>query len=74
MVEELPAFISQQAFLACPEWVATGWEIWEQLAPWKRDFLLAMPTPDMQAARNLEVKYADAAAMTRALHSELMLP
>ena len=64
--EELLLFVSLDAYLLHREWLKTGFALWESCTS-ERDYLLGLPTPDLQGMREIEAKYADGAAMSRAL-------
>ena len=58
------AFVSSQAWLTNQEWLSAGFELWNDHY-FRRDFLLPLPTPDLQGFAATEARYEDAAAMLR---------
>ncbi len=59
--------ISREAYLEFPAWIAVGVELWRQLGPVDRDYLLTAPSPDLAAGQARELTYAAAAGWSRAL-------
>ena len=52
-------------------WLEVGVQLWQQAAPWPRDFLLPVPSEDLQEWIQLEAKYADAAVLSAQLEIHL---
>jgi hypothetical protein len=69
-VEELPMFVSSEAFLRQQTWLAVGFDLWGKVSL-DRDFFLCLPTSDWMGARLLQAKYADGLAMSRGLTAKL---
>ena len=63
--------VSCNSFLEEAGWLAKGLEIWNKLGP-REGYFLAMPTEDQSGIVPLEVDYMAGAAMSRALHRELV--
>ena len=53
-----------------PEWLQTGWALWELMGA-SLDYFMGLPTPDLMGMRQVEAKYAHAVAMDRALLQQL---
>ena len=63
----LPVVVSRVAYLAYPDWLATGWRLWVRLAPHVRDYLLARPTVDLEGTLPVELSYTESAWLLRGL-------
>ena len=63
---ELLLFVSVDAHLLHCEWLKVGFALWESCTS-ERDYLYGLPPLDLQGVREIEAKYADGAAMSRAL-------
>jgi len=63
----LPVVVSRVAYLAHPDWLATGWRLWVRLAPHVRDYLLARPTVDLEGTLPVELSYTESAWLLRGL-------
>ncbi len=66
-----PVGLSDEAYLVEPRWAVRGEELWRELAPCPRDYLLAAPESGLDAAVNKELPYHAAAAWSRALMHRL---
>ena len=64
--EELYLHVDFGAYLKHSTWLRVGWELWGETDP-NRDFFLGLPTPDLAGMRNIEARYPDAQAMSKAL-------
>ena len=65
-LQTLPLYIDRQAWLAESMWLQEGYALWLSHG-FDRDFFLALPNADKSGLIKVEAKYADAAAMSRAL-------
>jgi len=63
----LPVVVAREAYVEYPDWLAVGWELWERLAPFVRDFLLARPTGDLTGMAPVELSYSESAWLLRGL-------
>ena len=74
-VKTVKLYVSKDAWLEAPTWLSVGWEIWEELTQEaglaRRDFLLPVPASDLQSITKKVASYADAAALSKALLSNL---
>ncbi len=43
-VQGKPGFVAWEAWLAEAQWHRTGLELWQQFAPWERDYFLVVPS------------------------------
>ncbi len=66
-----PVGLSDAAYLVEPRWATRGEELWRELAPWSRDYLLAAPEAGLEAALRKELPYHAASAWSRALMHRL---
>ncbi len=65
--------VSSEAYVAYPAWLAVGIELWKELGPPNRDYLLTAPCEDFQAGQARELTYSAAAGWSRALTYQWML-
>ncbi len=72
-VERRPSGVSCQAYLVVADWLEKGWTLWQDLAPYERDYFLVAPRPDLQQTIARELKYGEAAGWSRALLRLLLL-
>jgi len=63
----LPVVVSGEAYVAYADWLAVGWGLWERLAPYVRDYLLARPTVDLEGVAPVELSYTESAWLLRGL-------
>ena len=70
-VEALPFSIATGAYLRRPDWLQVGFDLWQRHAAGERDYFLTMPTGDLSGVVYKEAKYQEAAAMSRALLTQL---
>jgi len=66
-VTSLPLVVGYGAFLSCPGWLATGWKLWQDVAPFVRDYFLVKPAANMDATLPLELTYEQASRLSRAV-------
>ncbi len=59
--------VSGSAYLEQDRWLAVGLDIWRQIAPAERDYLLGSPCADFTQVQSRELSYAAAAGWSRAL-------
>ena len=64
-------FVSTDAFVARPGWLAAGWHLWAAVTG-DRDYFLGVPLPDLSDMRLVEARYSDGVALTRALLSRAL--
>ena len=72
-VESLPLHVAEEAYLVRPEWLRTGFDLWEGFRT-DRDFFLPSPSRDGEGFVDRELPYHLATAMSRALNWELANP
>ena len=72
-VEVLYAYVASECYLAAPDWLAEGHDLWCELTG-SRDFFLPKPSRDLEGTREQEATYLDASTMSRQLFRELRLP
>ena len=74
-IRYLPIFISCKAFLVSPDWLATGFGLWQNGSmAFVRDYFLPLPAADLSGARQIMAKYPQVVAMTKILWHSLRLP
>jgi len=66
-VTSLPLVVGYGAFLRCPEWLVTGWELWQAAAPYVRDYFLVKPASNMDSTLPVELSYEQASRLSRAV-------
>ena len=64
-VQVLPFAISSEAYLSSADWLEVGWQLWGSVAPGARDYFLVAPSSDLGGVVYREVKYREAAAMSK---------
>ena len=72
-IEALPVHISAGCYLGEPTWLQEGFGLWQRV-PADRDCLLILPSVDRESTVKVEVSYADAIAMTKAILLSLLRP
>jgi len=65
-----PVFISKEAYLRDPAWLATGIELWNTIEG-QRDYLLLVPDREFGGFSPQELLYAEAVTLTRGLFAGL---
>ncbi|CAE7764855.1 DNAJC17, partial [Symbiodinium necroappetens] len=74
-VKRVKFYISKDAWIGIPGWLGVGWEIWDELSReaslTERDFLLPVPGSSLESLTRKVASYADAAALSKALLSNL---
>ena len=74
-VNLVKVFVSKHAYLKGREWLRVGWKLWEQLgfeaSLERRDFLLPLPSPDLQHVVRRMASYASTSIMSQALAGRL---
>jgi hypothetical protein len=73
-IKELPIHISKSAFVRFGSWLQVGFELWQTLAPFERDYFLPKPTVDGQHTIPRLAEYSDAAASGIEVLSILRVP
>ncbi len=59
------AVVHREAYLMEPRWLQVGLEVWRDLAPHERSYLLETPTPALDGCTHRQLRYHEAAAWTR---------
>ncbi len=72
-VAQRPGFVSWGSWIAESSWIETGWRLWQEEAPWTRDYLLVTPGPG-EACQAREIKYGEYAGRMRSLLASLEVP
>ena len=70
-VTSLPLIVGYGAYLQESAWLVTGWQLWQTMAPFVRDYFLVKPAPNLDAALPVELSYEQASRLSRALLSGL---
>ncbi len=65
-VQERRGFVAWEAWVADNAWLKTGWDLWEQEAPWSRDYYLVVPSREGGCVPR-ELPYAEYAGRMRSL-------
>ncbi len=74
--EFLPLCVSRGAYVAAPQWLEVGFELWcgpDQPCA-DRDYFLQVPTSDFSAVQPVEAVYRDAMTLTRCVRASLRQP
>jgi len=66
-VTALPLVVSHGAYLRRPGWLAVGWRLWQEVAPFVRDYLLVKPSAGMNSTLPVELSYEQASRLSRAV-------
>jgi hypothetical protein len=70
-VSTLPLLICQDAYLVHRDWLRVGWELWQAMAPFARDYFLVKPSGDLNGAVPIELSYEQSSRLLRAVLSGL---
>ena len=73
-VRELPIHICRSAFIRFASWLKIGFDIWQEIAPFERDFFLPRSTADGEEATTRMAEFSDAAASGLETLAMLRLP
>jgi len=73
-IAALPMVVSYGAYLLHPGWLATGWRLWQEVAPFVRDYFLVKPAAGMNSAVPVELSYEQASRLSRAVIAGLPRP
>ncbi len=57
--------VHKEAYLMEPRWLQVGVELWQQLAPQERTYLLETPSPSLDSCSHRQLRYHEAAAWSR---------
>jgi len=66
-ITALPLVVSHGAYLRRPGWLAEGWRLWQEVAPYVRDYFLVKPTAGMNETVPVELSYEQASRLSRAV-------
>jgi len=66
-VTALPVVVGFGAFLRQPQWLETGWRLWQATAPFVRGYFLVKPASDLNTTLPVELSYEQAARVSRAV-------
>jgi len=66
-ISALPLVVSYGAYLRQPGWLLTGWRLWQEAAPYVRDYFLVKPAAGLNATLPVELSYEQASRMSRAV-------
>ena len=61
-IKELPIHVSKSAYIRFASWLRVGFELWQTLAPFERDYFLPKSAGDGQQAIPQMAEYSDAAS------------
>ena len=74
-IRYLPIFVSCHAFLAVPNWLSVGWEIWNrEIMSFARDYFLPLPNSDRSGVRQTMADYPQTVALTKSVWRMLRMP
>ena len=73
-IAALPLVVGYGAYLRHPGWLATGWRLWQEVAPFVRDYFLVKPAAGLNAAVPVELTYEQASRLSRAVLAGLPRP
>jgi len=59
--------IGYGAYLKQPGWLEAGWRLWQEAAPYVRDFFLVKPAASLEATTPTELSYEQASRLSRAV-------
>ena len=65
--------VDRDCWLKDSNWMDIGWKIWEESAPWERDYFLPVPTKALNHWERYECKYAEATVLSQVLEANLTL-
>jgi len=66
-VTTLPMVVGYGAFLKQPDWLEVGWRLWQEAAPYVRDYFLVKPAASLEATTPTELSYEQASRLSRAV-------
>jgi len=66
-ITALPMVIGYGAYLKQPGWLEIGWRLWQEAAPYVRDFFLVKPAASLEATTPTELSYEQASRLSRAV-------
>jgi len=66
-VTALPLVVSHGAYLRRPGWLLVGWRLWQEAAPYVRDYFLVKPAAGLNATLPVELSYEQASRLSRAV-------
>eukprot|EP00973_Karenia_brevis_P002580 353029-Karenia_brevis.AAC.1 len=71
----MTVYVSSKAYLTNPDWLKTGFEIW-QSEPFcfERDYLVMLPGENLETVHRAKAGYLDMVRFTRAVLGSLKLP
>ena len=72
-VQSRVSHVDRECWLKNSNWVDIGWKIWEESAPWERDYFLPVPTKALNHWERYECKYAEATVLSQVLGANLAL-
>lgn len=71
----VPFHVDREAWLIESSWLEVGFQLWQESGMYTtRDYLLPLPTADLDGVIDRKAEYTDMAAMCRKLFSELEVP
>ena len=68
--ETLELVVDVGAFVVEPGWLLEGWSLWQHVDH-DRDYILGLPSPDLETMRLVEATYSHSTAVSRSLLSRL---
>jgi len=66
-VDSLPLVVGFSAYILQPTWLIVGWELWQSVAPFVRDYFLVKPAPSLDGMLPLELTYEQSSRLSRAV-------
>ncbi len=68
-----PCHLAEEAYLSRPKWFAVGQRVWDEAAPFGRDFMLCAPSSDLGEAIHREISHDEFTARMRGLIARLAI-
>ena len=65
--------VDRNCWLLHSDWITVGWKLWEESAPWERDYFLPVPTKSLTHWERYECKYAEATVLSQILEARLII-
>ena len=73
-VKDLALFVPECAWILKKEWLAEGFKLWRDAAPWDRDYFLPRTAADLESFVHRAAEPADIAALNTRILEELLVP
>jgi len=66
-IASLPLIVGFGSYLRQRRWLETGWRLWQEAAPFVRDYFLVKPATDLNSTLPVELSYEQASRVSRAV-------